>query len=52
MADEKRDAPLSLRTFPTLKARLEAAAKADGRSLAQYVERVLSAHVESLGRKK
>lgn len=45
MADETRTAPISVRTFPSLKASLEALAAADGRTLAQYVERALAAHV-------
>lgn len=52
MADETRTAPISVRTFPSLKAQLEAAAKVEGRTLAQYVERVLKAHADHLPRAK
>lgn len=44
MADERRTAAVSLRTFPSLKAWLEAQAANEGRTLAQYVERALQEH--------
>jgi predicted HicB family RNase H-like nuclease len=43
MADEKREAAISLRTFPSLKEWVEAQAKAEGRTVAQWVERALMA---------
>lgn len=52
MADERRTAPISVRTFPSLKARLEARAAEEGRTLAQYVERALTEHLDRLERKK
>lgn len=44
-----KTAAISVRVEPALKEALEAAAKADDRTLAQYVERVLSAHLKGLG---
>jgi predicted HicB family RNase H-like nuclease len=48
MPEEKRDAPLGLRIRPSLKAKLERLAEAEGRSLANYVERLLEAHVDDV----
>ena len=42
-----KTAAISVRVDPALKAALEAAAKADGRTLAQYVERALAAHLRN-----
>jgi hypothetical protein len=44
---EARTAPLGLRIRPSLKAALSRLADDDGRTLANYVERVLEAHVEA-----
>jgi predicted HicB family RNase H-like nuclease len=44
-----RTAAISVRVEPALKEALEAAAKKDDRTLAQYVERVLIAHLRSEG---
>jgi hypothetical protein len=52
MADERRTAPISVRTFPSLKAWLEARALAEGRTLAQYVERALIEHRDRSAQKK
>jgi predicted DNA-binding protein len=46
MAEERRHAAISARIYPSLKAKLEELAKAEGRTLAQYLERVLLAHVD------
>lgn len=43
-----KTAPLGLRIEPELKAEIEKLAAADKRSVAQYVELVLQAHVEAL----
>ena len=43
---------LSLRVEPALKAALEKAAEADRRTLAAYIEIVLSEHVEQLKKAK
>ena len=42
---ERKGAPLGLRIQPSLKLALENLAKADDRSLAAYVDRVLKDHV-------
>ena len=47
-----RTAPISLRVEDGTKAALEAAAKADGRTLAAYVERVLLMHIAELSRRE
>jgi hypothetical protein len=52
MTEEIRSAPLGLRVRPSLKAALERLAKEEGRTLANYVERVLEAHVTAKDRKK
>jgi hypothetical protein len=46
-ADGRRDAQIGFRIRSDLKAELERLAKADGRSLANYLERLLDAHVEA-----
>lgn len=46
MTEEQRSAALSFRIKPSLKTALEQLAKADERNLANYLERVLRAHVE------
>ena len=45
-----REAAISVRVEPTIKEALEAAAKADQRTLSQYVERLLVAHLKDIGR--
>ena len=47
-----RSASIGIRVEPELKAALEKLATADGRTLANYVERVLTAHVERTAKKK
>jgi hypothetical protein len=47
-----RTAAISLRVDPELKAALEKLAKADGRSLAQFVERILLDRIKQEGRKR
>ena len=44
-----RTAAISLRVEPFLKEALDAAAKADERTMAQYVERLLTAHLRDKG---
>jgi hypothetical protein len=44
-----RSAAVSLRVEPDVKDALEAAARADGRTMAQYVERLLVSHLRSGG---
>jgi len=46
---ETRSAPLGLRLFPRVKAALEDAAKADRRSVASYVEKLIVADLEANG---
>lgn len=46
-ADETRDAQIGFRVKPSLKAELERLAKADHRSLANYLEVLLAAHIEA-----
>jgi predicted DNA-binding protein len=43
---EIRSAPVGLRLRPSLKAELEDLAKQEGRTLANYIERILEAKVE------
>ena len=45
--DERRSASVGLRMPPTLKSALEELARADGRSLADYIQRALREHVDS-----
>ena len=45
--DGRRDAQIGFRIRSDLKAALERLAKTDGRSLANYLERLLDAHVEA-----
>ena len=47
MANETRSAPISYRIRPSLKAELERLAEADKRTLSQYIELALEAHVEA-----
>ena len=49
IAHMAKTAAISVRVEPALKAAIEAAAKADDRTLAQYVERVRLAHLKSAG---
>jgi hypothetical protein len=44
---ERRDAQIGFRVKSALKAELERLAKADGRSLANYLERLFEAHVDA-----
>lgn len=44
-----RTAAVSVRVEPAVKAALEQAARADDRTLAQYVERLLVAHLRERG---
>lgn len=44
-----RSAAVSLRVEPDVKDALEAAARADGRTMAQFVERLLISHLRSGG---
>jgi hypothetical protein len=44
-----KTAAISVRVDPKLKEALESAAKADDRTVAQYVERLLIAHLKSAG---
>lgn len=46
-SDGRRDAQIGFRVRSDLKAELERLAKADGRSLANYLERLFEAHVEA-----
>lgn len=45
-----RTASLSIRIWPSLKAEVDRIAKDDGRTTAQYVERLLIAHLQENGR--
>ena len=47
-----RDAAISVRVEPDVKEALEAAAKEDGRTLSQFVERLMVAHLRASGRLK
>jgi hypothetical protein len=49
--DEQRSTQIGFRIKPSLKAGLEKLAKADGRSLANYLERLLEAHLEQATKK-
>ena len=49
--DGTRNTQIGFRVRPALKADLEQLAKADGRSLANYLERLLEVHVEQAKRK-
>jgi len=51
-AHGQRDAQIGFRIRSDLKAELERLAKVDGRSLANYLERLLEAHVGSVRGKK
>jgi hypothetical protein len=44
-----RVAAISVRVEPAVKAAVEQAAKSDGRTVAQYVERLLVAHLRERG---
>jgi predicted DNA-binding protein len=48
--EENRTASLSIRIWPRLKAEIDRIAKDDGRTTAQYVERLLIAHLQENGR--
>lgn len=52
MADpeENRTASLGIRVWPSLKAVVDQLAKEDGRTTAQYVERLLIADAQAKGR--
>jgi hypothetical protein len=45
----RRDASVSIKTLPDIKAALERAATDDDRTMAQYLERVLVAHLTEKG---
>lgn len=47
--NETRSAPLGIRLFPRVKTALEDAAKADRRSVASYVEKLIVADLEANG---
>jgi predicted DNA-binding protein len=47
VSDGRRDAQIGFRVRSELKSELERLAKADGRSLANYLERLFEAHVEA-----
>ena len=49
IAHMPKTAAISVRVEPSLKEALEVAAKKDERTLAQYVERVLTAHLRAEG---
>lgn len=49
IGEETRTAHLGIRTSPALKRVVDQLAKDDGRSVSQYVERVIIAHVRALG---
>ena len=46
---ETRSAPIGIRLFPRVKAALEDAAKADRRSVASYVEKLIISDLEANG---
>ena len=50
MVKAKRDNQYTMRMPADLRAALDRLADADGRSLADYLVRVLTAHVESVGK--
>lgn len=43
-----RDAAVSVRIDPDIKAALEQVAEADGRTVSSYVERLIKAHLEEM----
>lgn len=47
--EETRTAHLGIRVPPSLKMVVDQLARDDGRSVSQYVERVIIAHVRALG---
>lgn len=47
-----KDAAISVRVSPDVKLEIERVAKADGRTLSQYVERLIVGHLASLDPKK
>jgi predicted HicB family RNase H-like nuclease len=47
--DQVRDVAISVRTFAGVKAAAEIAAEQDGRSLSQWVERLLILHLRERG---
>ncbi len=49
---ETRTAAVSVRVKPSLQLALKAAADDDGRTVAQYVERLLEAHLKDIGKLK
>ena len=52
MAEERRTIQIGIRMKPSLKKALDKAAKADGRSLASYIERVMTEHLQKAGHLK
>ena len=49
MAEERETETISVRVAPSLKAAVEAAAKADDRKLAAFVKAVLTRHLRATG---
>jgi Ribbon-helix-helix protein, copG family len=47
-----KNAAISVRVDPALKAQVEEAARADGRTVSQYVERLLVLHLSSMSSPK
>ena len=47
--NQTRSAPIGIRLFPQVKTALEEAAKADRRSVASYVEKLIVADLEAGG---
>lgn len=47
---ERRTASLGIRTWPSLKEVVDELAQEDGRTTARYVELLIIAHLEALGR--
>lgn len=47
-ADAIRSKVVAVRLFPEAWSALDAAAKADGRTLSQYVERLITAHLATI----
>ena len=47
-ADMKKDASVNVRLTSELRSKLQGLADADGRKLSNYIERLLTAHVEGL----
>ena len=50
MKTETRTAAIGIKTFPTLKALIDEAAVEDGRSTAQFIERLMILRLKELGK--